>query len=113
MFGFILFVQEIDRKRVGGFFGETALVMETKRTATIKSLGSTVYAGHSAEAAEFFQLSRADFNAVIEKYPALKLRLHTIAEDNMKRVKRAQSSVFFKIKSGFKSFTRSCFKSSA
>lgn len=103
---------EIDRKKVGGFFGETALVMETKRTATIKSLGSNAYAGHTAEAAEFFQLSRADFNAVIEKYPALKLRLHTIAEDNMKRVKRAQSSIFFKVKSGMKSIARACFKAS-
>jgi len=101
---------EIDRKKVGGFFGETALVMQTKRTATIKSLGSNAYAGHTAEAAEFFQLSRADFNAVVEKYPALKLRLHTIAEHNMKRVKRAQNSLFYKIRSSIKNFTNSCFK---
>jgi hypothetical protein len=108
----MLFVtrQEIDRKKVGGFFGETALVMQTKRTATIKSLGSNAYAGHTAEAAEFFQLSRADFNAVVEKYPALKLRLHTIAEHNMKRVKRAQNSLFYKIRSSIKNFTNSCFK---
>lgn len=103
--------QEIDRKKVGGFFGETALVLETKRTATVKSLGSNAYAGHTAEAAEFFQLSRADFNAVIEKYPALKLRLHTIAEHNMKRVKMAQNSFMFRLRSGIKSFTgRTCFK---
>jgi hypothetical protein len=29
-------VQEIDRKRVGGFFGETALILSSKRTATVK-----------------------------------------------------------------------------
>jgi len=103
---------EIDRKRVGGFFGETALVLSSKRTATVKSLGSNAYAGHNTEAAEFFQLSRADFEAVIEKYPVLKSRLNTIAEDNMKRVKKAQNSMMFKLKSSFKNITGACLNKS-
>ena len=75
-----------------------------------RSLGSNAYAGHKTEAAEFFQLSRADFEAVIERYPVLRSRLNTIAEDNMRRVKKAQSSMMFKLKSGIKNMTGSCFK---
>ena len=80
------------------------------RFVMARSLGSNAYAGHKTEAAEFFQLSRADFEAVIERYPVLRSRLNTIAEDNMRRVKKAQSSMMFKLKSGIKNMTGSCFK---
>jgi CRP-like cAMP-binding protein len=87
---------EIDRKGIGGFFGEAALVLKQARIADVRSCGAKVYKDHGLpEAAELFRLHRDDFHAVCEMYPELKNRLSTIAEQNVHRVEKARGSVSF------------------
>jgi CRP-like cAMP-binding protein len=87
---------EIDRKGIGGFFGEAALVLKQARIADVRSCGAKVYKDHGLpEAAELFRLHRDDFHAVCEMYPELKSRLSTIAEQNVHRVEKARGSVSF------------------
>lgn len=50
---------EIDRKGIGGFFGEAALVLKQARIADVRSCGAKVYKDHGLpEAAELFRLHR-------------------------------------------------------
>jgi len=87
---------EIDRKGIGGFFGEAALVLKQARIADVRSCGAKVYKDHGLpEAAELFRLHRDDFHAVCEMYPELKNRLSTIAEQNVHRVEKARGSSKF------------------
>mmetsp|Transcript_39907 Transcript_39907/g.78153 ORF Transcript_39907/g.78153 Transcript_39907/m.78153 type:complete len:564 (+) Transcript_39907:113-1804(+) len=95
---------EIDRKGIGGFFGEASLVFKQTRIADVKSVGARAYKDHgTTDPTELFELSRLDFNEVCKMYPELKSRLATIAEANMHRVNKAKGSVMFKLKQGVKS----------
>uniref|UniRef100_A0A6U4N5F2 cGMP-dependent protein kinase n=2 Tax=Hemiselmis andersenii TaxID=464988 RepID=A0A6U4N5F2_HEMAN len=92
---------EIDRKGIGGFFGEAALVFKQTRIADVKSVGARAYKDHgTTDPTELFELHRSDFNEVCKMYPELKSRLAMIAEANMHRVNKAKGSVMYKLKQG-------------
>jgi len=99
---------EIDKKGIGGFFGEASLVFKQTRMADVLSVGARVYHDHGmTQATELFMLSKQDFDAVCKMYPELRSRLLAIAEANLHRVKKARGSVMFKIKQGIKTVSRS------
>lgn len=100
-------VQEIDRKGIGGFFGEASLVLKQNRIADVKAIGARVYKDHGTTApTEFFILSKQNFDEVCKMYPELRKRLISIAEANMHRVKKARGSVLFKLKQGIRNVSR-------
>ncbi len=57
--------QEIDRKGIGGFFGEASLVFKQTRMADVKAVGARVYKDHgNVDPTELFMLSKHDFEEV-------------------------------------------------
>ena len=88
----------VDVLGAGGFFGEVALTASEARSADVMSLGSTngvrcdpggsPLGRRRPDPAELFRLTRADFEAVAERYPVLEERLHEIG---LARVRRACS----------------------
>ena len=89
---------QVDRLGAGGFFGEVSLTAEMPRSADVVSLGATrgvrcdpqgsPLGRRRPDPAELFRLTRADFEAVAERFPALEDRLHEVG---MARVRRACS----------------------
>jgi len=87
-----------DRLGAGSFFGEAALTAVEEHFADVVSLGATSgvrcdpqgspLGRRRADPAELFRLTRADFEAVAERFPALEDRLHDVG---MARVRRACS----------------------
>jgi CRP-like cAMP-binding protein len=55
----------------GDFFGETALLMSTPRTATIRTRSQC----------DFFVLNRADFTRILRDYPRFFETLRTVAKE--------------------------------
>jgi len=88
----------VDVLGAGSFFGEVALTTSGERSADVVSLGATrgvrcdpqgsPLGRRRPDPAELFRLTREDFEAVAERYPALEDRLHEIG---MARVRRACS----------------------
>ena len=87
-----------DRLGAGSFFGEAALTAVEEHFADVVSLGATSgvrcdpqgspLGRRRADPTELFRLTRADFEAVAERFPALGDRLHDVG---MARVRRACS----------------------
>ena len=88
----------VDRLGAGNFFGELALTSTEERCADVVSLGATSgvrcdadgspVGRRRADPTELFRLTRADFEDVVGRVPALKERLHRVG---IARVARACS----------------------
>ena len=88
----------MNRIGAGGLFGEVALTAAEERSADVVSLGSTggvrcdsqgsPLGRRRVDPTDLFKLTREDFDAVVERFPALEDRLMQIG---LARIRRACS----------------------